>query len=818
MKRKKSQIIDQKEPVGFSGMTGNSVMSGSFSKEVKISEIVEDIKTGKFKALVDDIRKIEDKESRNEKKKELGIFTLGISTDLSRRSDKFEHSEYILLDFDHVGDENAVEMKKDEIEDDPEVCMVFISPSGDGLKVAYRLSEKITDASQFTTVYKAVSESKSSKYDIDADSTSDCLRLCYYSYDKTIYYKPDSVVINVHKLNYKTASVIAQKDRKATSRTKKAKKSKSKINSQQPSLEANIQSSNNNINIEVINHLKNHKITYDEWISVGFYLCSQVNGEGLFIDLTCENKHFNDSEDVALMKYQELKDSYDPDKNPPTLSRLMVIATKYDFKSTSFFKINPAGRCIISNVKFYEEFIPSLGVFNLKNKLVLLKDNIIKYINKEELKILVRNQIKLLDIKEKDKSTLLDAIINKDKTLYDAERLIYITEANINPLKDEKDVINMIFENCWVSVTKDEVITKPLSELDKPFFIDQQVALNFSKMDLDPDFCFKKFLDNITSTYENNEWKKDSYRLESLETAIGYLLHNYKNPSKGKAVIFIDEIDEDSMGLEANGGTGKSLLTTAISKMLKTVTVQGKSIQSDDKFRYQQVDLATRLIDVSDIKANFNFENFYNEITDKLEVNRKHLPAYTITFKDSPKFLISTNRVLGNDDISSMRRKFEVVFNHYYGLNITPDSEFDHLFFTDWDEAQWNCFISIMINCAQTYLSKGLVQVKNSSYYRIMLARTSRTFTEFADTFKLDTKYDKRVQREEFVKSFPVNFNITPHKFTKFLKAYAEAKKANFETQESNGHSYFTFIKRSEQRQLDRRTFIDNTGIFDDEY
>src|SRR5690606_35642606 len=77
---------------------------------------------------------------------------------------------------------------------------------------------------------------------------------------------------------------------------------------------------------------------------------------------------------------------------------------------------------------------------------------------------------------------------------------------------------------------------------------------------------FARFVRNITNNDEH---------YYSVCTAIGYLLHTYKDQRKPIAVIINDEnlIDEG----KPEGGTGKGLLVKAISQIVERASYNGKN-------------------------------------------------------------------------------------------------------------------------------------------------------------------------------------------------------------------------------------------------
>jgi len=104
---------------------------------ISIEKIVQRIKAGRSALLVNELRATEDKKKRTELKKQLpSICFSGIFT---KREDKAlkEHSGLIAIDFDHVN-ERLSELK-DRLKKDKYTFLLFVSPSGDGLKLVVKI-------------------------------------------------------------------------------------------------------------------------------------------------------------------------------------------------------------------------------------------------------------------------------------------------------------------------------------------------------------------------------------------------------------------------------------------------------------------------------------------------------------------------------------------------------------------------------------------------------------------------------------------------------------------------------------------------------
>ncbi|MDG1432882.1 MAG: CRISPR-associated primase-polymerase type B, partial [Saprospiraceae bacterium] len=146
------------------------------------------------------IKEVDEKQYR-QLKKYLPYFVCGIFHPAIRRTEHFAAIEYFVLDLDHL-----VEAELDRqglmkiIGNLPEVVLAFISPSGDGVKIMLRLSEKCTDAALFSAFYKIFSHQFAERHGLTQVidyRTSDVTRACFISYDAEAYFNPEASVINL---------------------------------------------------------------------------------------------------------------------------------------------------------------------------------------------------------------------------------------------------------------------------------------------------------------------------------------------------------------------------------------------------------------------------------------------------------------------------------------------------------------------------------------------------------------------------------------------------------------------------------------------
>lgn len=278
-------------------------------------------------------------------------------------------------------------------------------------------------------------------------------------------------------------------------------------------------------------------------------------------------------------------------------------------------------------------------------------------------------------------------------------------------LEDTVDTCYKVFANGVLVITKDKLEIKPLSELGKYVFdktiIKNELILEDRRMDdFDDTHPFVRFLINVSSDAETKVLNVD--RFFALTSSIGYLLHTYKNQALNKAIIFTEEF-YDTAG-QAHGRTGKSLIGKAIGQWAKTMSVDGKNFQADDRFKFSGYALGTTIAVVNDLRKNFDFESLFNYLSDDFEVNRKGQDAFTLPFEKSPKFLLTTNFTLNDDTASFKARKHEIEFSSWYSDTYSPaqDPQVGYLFGLEWDSKIWSGFYQAMAQCIGIFLANGL--------------------------------------------------------------------------------------------------------------
>lgn len=118
-----------------------------------------------------------------------------------RRKENFLYAERFLVDIDHLSDFGLeMETLKALFKKDVRVELMFASPSGDGLKLLFRIDQKIKDPNYYVVFYKAFCLHLENLYHLGAaldHKTHDVSRCCFVSFDPEAYYNPESESIPV---------------------------------------------------------------------------------------------------------------------------------------------------------------------------------------------------------------------------------------------------------------------------------------------------------------------------------------------------------------------------------------------------------------------------------------------------------------------------------------------------------------------------------------------------------------------------------------------------------------------------------------------
>jgi hypothetical protein len=168
-------------------------------------------------------------------------------------------------------------------------------------------------------------------------------------------------------------------------------------------------------------------------------------------------------------------------------------------------------------------------------------------------------------------------------------------------------------------------------------------------------------------------------------------------------------------GEKPEGQNGKSLCVTAVSKIVRTATIDGKSFDGKSNFDFQTIGIDTKLVFFDDLKKHFDFRRLFSAITGGYLVEKKHKQPFQFLPEENPKTVLTTNYAVPDVSSSERLRIYQMELFPFYNSEHKPIDDFQQYFFYDWNYDNWNEFYSFMAFCISLYLEKGLTKYSSDT-------------------------------------------------------------------------------------------------------
>jgi len=776
--------------------------------------------TSSTKDLVKKIRLEKRKPERQELKKQLPAICF--SGTFNKRTDAslMEHSGLICLDFDGYTKQKELLQDKENLSKNKYVFSVFISPSGNGLKVLVKIP---ADEENHTMYFNSLEKYFNSPY---FDKTSKNLsRVCYESYDPLIAINENSSIWDViEEPEYTEVSKTRDKatipitdENKIVEILVKWWEKKYPMSEGQRNQNAYVLAMafndfgvNKSLASYVLNQFASDDFTLRE---IATTIDSAYKHTANF-----GTKYYEDEERINTIKAKlrrgvskkeiriQLQDSnLDSDTIDSVLNKV-----EEENAMQTFWDRNDRGVIRVIHIQF-KQFLEDNGFYKYcpeggKNYIfVKVTNNLIDHTSDKEIKDFVLAH--LLDLDD-------IAVYNyfADNTRFFREEFLsLLSTIEIYFIADNKDASYLYYKNCAVKITKEGTTTLDYLDLGGYVWKDHVIDRNFNMCDVTERCDFKKFVSNINGG--------DEQRVKSMESTIGFLMHGYKNLSFCPAIILNDEVISDN----PEGGTGKGLIMNALSKMKKLVVIDGKSFAFERSFAYQLVSADTQILCFDDVRKHFDFERLFSVVTEGLTLEKKNKDAIKIPFSRSPKIAITTNYAIKGAGNSFARRKWELELHQYYTKEYTPLDEFGKLMFGDWNDDDWCEFDNYMIRCLSNYLRTGLVKSKFVNLkIRQLSAETCHEFIEWCGL--VDTHHNREVMMQtdmrlyknelyaNFVDEYPDygprgRMSVSRTKFYKWLIAYGIYKEGVMPQEDRDQQGRWIIIKSKNNEGLEEAPF-----------
>ena len=786
-----------------------------------IDVILTRIKEGASKDLVKEIRKENDKTRINQLKQELPAICF--SGTFNKRNDSaiMEHSGFICLDFDGYKKNKDLLEEKERISKDKHTYSVFISPSGNGLKVIVKIPQDIDNHKNYFNSLE--SHFSSEHFDKTSKNIS---RVCYESYDPLIYINTNSSVwskieeqeyVERDKYRDRVTIPITDENKIIDILIKWWEKKYPMVEGQR----------NHNIYVlaAAFNDFGVNK-SLAEYVMGNYQSRDFPIGEiRRTIDSAYANtskfgsRYYEDEEKVSQIRSKlrggvpkkEIRHQLEEANLDGGVIDAVIARVEEEQAGQKFWTKSDKGIVKIVHILF-KQFLEDNGFYKYCPEggrnfvFVRVTNNLIDHASEKEIKDFILDY--LLDLED----TLVYNYFADNTRFFREEFLTLLASIDVYFIEDTKDTAYLYFKNCAVKITHDEVVPIDYIDLGGYVWKDHVIDRNFDLCEVTK--CdFEQFISNICFS--------DVNRIKSMESTIGFLMHAYKDLSYCPAVILNDEVISDN----PEGGTGKGLLMNALSQLKKLVFIDGKSFNFERSFAYQTVSVDTQIVCFDDVRKYFDFERLFSVVTEGLTLEKKNKDAIKIPFSRSPKITITTNYAIKGAGNSFERRKWELELHQYYSKEFTPLEEFGKLMFGDWDDGEWSEFDNYMVNCLRSYLRTGLVR---SSFVNLRIrqlsAETSHEFIEWcglingvtpnekfqelADghkVYKQDLYYDFIQDNPDFAPKAKMTISRT--RFNKWLIAYCMYKSNTMpeEGRDSSGR----FIRLRNKHEIEKNGTFD---------
>lgn len=761
-----------------------------------LDEVYYRIKKGNV-PLIDKINKIRTLTDKDEVSKiKNSLIAIMFNGTFSDRTDAglIEHSGMCILDFDKYPNVEVMNEERQRLVNDKYTLMVFTSPSGIGLKALIRIPkcDKLEHKRRFLAYKNYIN---SEYFDIKNINIS---RVCFESYDPDIFinqYSEEFTLIEEDKgYSYleKAPICILHDEQKKIDIIMKFKRSKSFKEGERNAYIFDLAGTFCEYGISQTT-AENFIFSY---ILTGDFSENEMKTaiRSAYKKRVFDSKYFEDYQTVSKIKLkikngipsEQIKKELNIDdsvldeiKQESVDNDIIFWNIKTDKNGKETINVDPyLYSCFLTQNgfnKYYPETSESpTFVRVISNKVHLssvaqIKDFVLNHLLKNEL-INVWNYC------------------SKSPYLFNESHLNMIDSISLNMLMDDKDTSFIPFLNGVIKVTKKNVELLQYVDVNGYVWDNQIIQRNFKLSG-----NFKNDFQDFVSKVSNS----DNVRIESLETTLGYLIHTYKDKTDQKAIIFNDqEIDDNP-----NGGSGKSLMLTALNNFRRLVKIDGKAFDpKKSDFVYQRVNLDTQILSFDDVKKNFQFENLFSLITEGITVNRKNKDEIFIPFERSPKIVITTNYVINGAGASHERRRHEIEFYQYFNERRSPLSEYGRLLFDSWNREDWCAFDNYMVNNIKMFLNKGLTKsISINAESKRFIQSTTKDFFDWVEEGNLSNGI--RIYNNDILIKFTSEYknykDLNTKQFLKWVKEYAIFKGLELKKDRDTSGRYFELIDGS---------------------
>jgi hypothetical protein len=750
---------------------------------VPIEKIIKRIQQGTSKELIESIRN----GSKENKNKLPCILFSGIFTERNSNSLK-EHSGLMVLDFDKYPNDKTMFEHLELLKQNPHFVLLFISPSGNGIKGVIKVSNELTKETH-PKVFKEFQ--RQFEYDYFDIVNSNIDRVCFESYDPNIFVNLEAELFNPvlkeegFNVSERVPLVPITDEDKIIAKIMQWNWSKDFREGER-----------NSFIFDLAGAFCEYGIS--QYTAEGYILNNVVIGEfseteakttikSAYKKRNFDSKYFEDYNKIDAIK-TDLKKGKKEVLKKHKIEENVFDELKTELEHDDFWYVNEKNKTQIDLLK-YKLFLERNG----------FKKHFPEGAQKPNYLFIQSNKVVETSI-EKIKDFVLDYLIQRQEidvwkycagyqNLFSENLLAMLETVDLMMLKDSKHISYLAFKNGILEVNKNEIKLIDYIDVDGYVWESQIIQRDWET------------LENFDNEYKTFVYNISNKEPISVECVIGYLLSTYKNKMNNKAVILNDEVISEN----PEGGTGKGLFVQGLRQIRRVSILDGKTFDDKKSFPYQTVSPETQVLVFDDVKKNFDFESKFSLVTEGMTLERKNKDAIRLKVEDSPKMVISTNYAIRGEGNSHDRRRFELEIAQYYGKNLTPYDEFGRQLFDDWEVDEFKKFDNYMVYCLQCYLKNGLInQNAKNLKMRKFIAESCMEFYEWVsdcENCPTGIRNDKQQYFNKFTDEYQ-DFKkwLTRKKFNIWVQKYCNFVNKEYTEGNSNGLRWFMIGEEIEEQ------------------
>jgi hypothetical protein len=353
-------------------------------------------------------------------------------------------------------------------------------------------------------------------------------------------------------------------------------------------------------------------------------------------------------------------------------------------------------------------------------------------------------------------------------------------------LVDKKESAVKFFKNGYVTITAESIILNDYSTLGNNLIWHYKIQNRDWSVENINDSLFKSFITNAVGISEYTK------------LVLGYLSHDFNEEGKGYLIVLTDQTQRRVEG----GGTGKNLLCSILELTISKMEVSAEQLKYDSSllqsWNFQ------RLFIISDAGAKFNWLFLKNLITGNTQHKKLYQNEEQVSYDEMPKFVISTNHSVPEDD-GGLNRRFRILeFSTFYKEHGGVDVYHGGMFPLIWSDADYFAFDQFIAECIQLYfINKG--QIKEASISESgSIKRFVGNYGEDLYDF-IDTNFDIWINQGMFTTQ---EFNL---QINKFLNQKSNQK--DFSNAKLNSAIESYIVLRNEKETMYKYAYYKNKKI-----